>query len=221
MVSPALNPVINNGTGKVYLYSGSTTDTGNLSALNAGFNNLYLAGSGIAPNAQLSTAYSVGVTVAGSTSNTQVMFRDTTAPTYNLTLANLSKVYGTNDPTLTTSALQLAYTAAGGSTNITGTLGNNSYAMLASQAISGLDLSGASRSLTGTLAGEQMGTYAYTGIAGTSTSLNISQPNQWQASHNPEVRSKGQHTRQSFKFQMWYFCRVGDHFQFQLPRGTK
>ena len=176
LVSPALNPVINNGTGKVYLYSGSTTDTGNLSALNAGFNNLYLAGSGIAPNAQLSTAYSVGVTVAGSTSNTQVMFRDTTAPTYNLTLANLSKVYGTNDPTLTTSALQLAYTAAGGSTNITGTLGNNSYAMLASQAISGLDLSGASRSLTGTLAGEQMGTYAYTGIAGTSTSLNISQP---------------------------------------------
>jgi hypothetical protein len=176
--SPALNPVINNGTGKVYLYSGSTTATGNLSVLNAGFNNLYLAGSGIAPNAQLNTPYSVGGTVTGSTSNTQVMFRDATAPTYNLTLANLSKVYGTSDPTLTTSALQSAYTAAGGSTNITGMLGNNSYAMLASQAIASLSVSSATRAQVGTSAGEIVNPTGsgntYSGIAG--ASLNISQP---------------------------------------------
>ena len=74
--SSALNPVINSGTGKVYLYSGSTTATGNLSVLNAGFNNLYFAGSGVAPNAQLNTAYSVGRSVSGSTSNMQIMFRE-------------------------------------------------------------------------------------------------------------------------------------------------
>ncbi|WP_161485633.1 hypothetical protein, partial [Polynucleobacter sp. MWH-Tro8-2-5-gr] len=74
--SSALNPVINSGTGKVYLYSGSTTATGNLSVLNAGFNNLYFAGYGVAPNAQLNTAYSVGRSVSGSTSNMQIMFRE-------------------------------------------------------------------------------------------------------------------------------------------------
>ncbi|MDH6302530.1 hypothetical protein M2128_001454, partial [Polynucleobacter sphagniphilus] len=103
--SSALNPVINSGTGKVYLYSGSTTATGNLSVLNAGFNNLYFAGSGVAPNAQLNTAYSVGRSVSGSTSNMQIMFREVATTPAPLPLPpNVNPVSPVDVPSSTQSA---------------------------------------------------------------------------------------------------------------------
>ncbi|MDH6242125.1 filamentous hemagglutinin family protein [Polynucleobacter sphagniphilus] len=169
------SPVTLGSGDNLYVYSGSESATGSLSILNSSFSTLNLANSGLSVNALNYTAYGTSAnpnTISGG-GTAQVMFRDITAPTYNLTLANLSKVYGASDPTLTTSALQSAYTAAGGSTNITGNVGGgaNTFAELASTAISGLNLSGAARSGYGTLAGEQVGTYAYSGITGTNLSI--------------------------------------------------
>ena len=153
------------------IYSGSATNTGNLSNLNGGLSNLYLAGSGYTPNAQLSTAYGSGGNTISGGSNTQVLFRDATTPTFNLTLNSLTKTYGAVDPSLTTASLLDAY--SGSSTlTYTPTGGNNTFTMSATTAINNLTgLTGATRT-----AGENVNggaPYYYSGVSGTAENVNL------------------------------------------------
>ena len=165
------------GSDNLYVFSGSETGTGNLSYLNSGFNTLSLAGSGLTVNAQNNTAYSLGYAITGSSAKTQVFFRDNTtaAPSFNLTLANLSKVYGSADPGINSSSFLTAYNAASGATTLTSAVGSNTYAMSATTAINGLSFTSATRANYGTLAGEQVSTYAYSGISGTAENVTLTQ----------------------------------------------
>ncbi|MFZ6693180.1 filamentous hemagglutinin N-terminal domain-containing protein, partial [Undibacterium sp. SXout20W] len=146
------NTVTNTGAGNLYLYTGSAANTGNLSNLNSGYSTLWLSGGSL--NAAFNTAYGSGNTIPGG-SSTQVMFRDATAPTFNLALAGISKVYGQSDPSLNT-ALQTAYTAAADPTTLSTTSGSNTFGVTAATLIS---------NLSGTrVAGENVNAspYAYT-----------------------------------------------------------
>lgn len=154
--------------GKTYIYTGQASGTGQLGHLSSAFNSLYYQGSSHTLNAQFNTAYSS--TIAGG-ANAQVLFRDTTAPSFSLSLNNISKTYGDADPTLAArnTALLSAYTGpATLTTSVNGAnSGSNTFAVSAADVINGL-------TGTGRTAGVNVGTYAYTDVSGSAFNTTLS-----------------------------------------------
>jgi hypothetical protein len=85
------NDIRQNNGGTTYVYSGEASTTGQLSDLSAAFNQLVYQGSGLSQNSRFNTAFG-GNTIAGASA--QVLFRETTAPSFTLALNNISKTYG-------------------------------------------------------------------------------------------------------------------------------
>lgn len=140
------NTITQASTGKTYIYTGSASNTGklsNLDTLHANFDTLYYEGTSHALNTAFNTAYNS--TIAGG-SDWQVLFRDTTVPSFTLTLpsAQVHKTYGQSDPTLADvrNAIQTAYTTANSATTLTtavaGVGGSNTFGLTAADAIAAL-----------------------------------------------------------------------------------
>jgi filamentous hemagglutinin family protein len=162
---------ISNTNGDTYIYTGTASDSGQLSYLTNDFASLYYQGSSHTRNAQFNTAYNG--TIAGGASS-QVLFRDPTAnaPTFTLTLNDISKTYGDADPAnqaALNAALLAAYTGASSlsSTVSAANSGTNTFAVTAADVIS--NLSGTSRT-----AGSNVGSYAYTNLSGSSYNTSLS-----------------------------------------------
>jgi hypothetical protein len=121
----------------------ATGDLGNLSTPNTNFDTLYYEGSSHAHNSAFNRLF--GNTIVGG-ANAQVLFRETSAPSFALSLpsAQLSKIYGQTDPTLADirAAVQTAYTANNGATTLTtdvaGVGGSNTFGLDATDAIAAL-----------------------------------------------------------------------------------
>ncbi len=169
------NNIIQNSSGKTYIYTGQASGTGVLSYLDSSFNSLYYQGTSYTLNAAFNQAYSS--TIAGG-ANAKVMFREAILPNFSLTLpaVTLAKTYGTTDPTDATilAALQTAYSAASGvatlSNIVTGVGGNNTFSLSAAEAIN---------SLSGNRAvGNNASTtpYAYTLTSSLNTTVTGTQP---------------------------------------------
>jgi filamentous hemagglutinin family protein len=162
------NTITQNGTGKTYIYTGQTNGTGQLSHLSSGFNQLFYQGTSHTLNAQFNTAYSD--TITGGP-DTQVLFRSATAPTFSLSLNNISKTYGDADPTLAArnTALLNAYTGpATLTTAVAGAnSGSNTFAVSSAEVIN---------ALTGTarVGNNNVGTDLYTDVSGSAFNTTLS-----------------------------------------------
>jgi len=107
------NTITQSSTGKTYIYTGSAAATGALGNLSTNYTSLYYNGSSHTLNAAFNSAYNSTITSGASN---QVLFRETSTPSFTLDLvsATVHKTYGQTDPTLASviSAEQTAYTAA-------------------------------------------------------------------------------------------------------------
>ena len=93
------NSITNSGTGKIYVYSGSTSATGDLTLLSASLSTLDLeaglAGAGSQQTAQTNVAYNgASLGIAGSTASVQALFRGKVAFSDTLAGVTLTKTYG-------------------------------------------------------------------------------------------------------------------------------
>ena len=184
------NSIAMNNGGKLFLYSGSLLNTGKLSDLNAGYNNLFYTGTGNALNTAFNQGYGdqIDAGQGSSSSTTQILFREALSttpgaanqPSFTLTLADLSKTYGDADPTnqaAFNTAMQAAYSAsyaanpANSPVLLTTKVGNNTFALAASEAIS--SLTGMTREIGEDVKANGAG-YAYNGVAVADSSLNTS-----------------------------------------------
>jgi len=137
------NTITQSSTGKTYIYTGAAANTGVLSNLSADFASLYYNGSSHLLNASFNSAYNSTITGGD---DSQVLFRETTTPTFTLDLAttSLSKTYGQADPTLAAvkTAIQTAYSAASKpaqiDNSVAGVGGNNVFSLTAADAIAAL-----------------------------------------------------------------------------------
>jgi hypothetical protein len=160
--------VTQSSTGKTYVYSGSAASTGLLSNIDASLANLYFEGASHTLNAGFNAAYN---TTLGSGAGVQVLFRESTLPTFNWNLSgvSLAKTYGQADPDVM-AAIQTAFAGVALTRSITvAGGGSNTFSVAASDVLA---------TLTGSrAAGENASTtpYAYTLSAGLSTTL-IGQP---------------------------------------------
>jgi hypothetical protein len=166
------NDIRQNNGGTTYVYSGEASTTGQLSDLSAAFNQLVYQGSGLSQNSRFNTAFG-GNTIAGASA--QVLFRETTAPSFTLALNNISKTYGDADPALADRNTALLNAYIGPSTLTTAVSGanggSNTFAVAAADVINGL--TGTSRA-----AGSNMGSYAYTNVSASAFNTTLSaQPN--------------------------------------------
>jgi len=149
--------------GKTYVYSGAPASTGVLSNLTTGFSSLYYEGTGSPINAAFNQAY--GASVAGGAS-TQVLFREASAPTFNLDLSTFStsKTYGQADPNVL-AAIQASFAGTNLTRVIAGVGGNNTFAVSANEflaTLTGIRAAGENASLT---------PYAYSLSAGLNTTI--------------------------------------------------
>jgi filamentous hemagglutinin family protein len=129
VLTVAGNSVTQASTGKTYVYSGAAASTGLLSRISASLANLYYEGGSHAWNAAFNQAY--GASIAGG-ENTQVLFRESTAPSFNLNLGAiaLSKTYGQADPDVF-AAVQAAYAGTTLTKEVAGPGGGNTFAVAA------------------------------------------------------------------------------------------
>ena len=146
VLTVAGNTITQNSTGNTRIYTGSSAASGLLSNLDNAFTNLYFSSTSNPLNTKLNTVY--GTSLVGSNVNTvsQVMFRENITPTFVLTLptVNVTKVYGTDDPTIGALRLaaQTAYTNAGKPSILTSVYGANSFSLAASEVLSSFTLVG-------------------------------------------------------------------------------
>ncbi|PUE55264.1 two-partner secretion domain-containing protein [Limnohabitans parvus] len=155
------NSVTQASTGKTYVYSGAAASTGLLSRISASLTSLYYEGGSHTRNAAFNQAY--GASIAGG-ENTQVLFRESTAPSFDLNLGAiaLSKTYGQADPDVL-AAVQAAYAGTTLTKVVAGPGGSNTFAVAADDVlptITGTRLGGHNASVT---------PYAYAMTAGLNT----------------------------------------------------
>ena len=153
----------NAAPGKTYVYSGAPASTGVLSNLTAGFSSLYYEGTSSPINSAFNQAY--GATVTGGAS-AQVLFREASAPTFNLDLStySTSKTYGQADPNVL-GAIQTALTGTNLTRMVAGVGGNNTFVVSANEflaTLAGARAAGENASVT---------PYAYSLSAGLNTTL--------------------------------------------------
>ncbi|WP_201721784.1 autotransporter-associated beta strand repeat-containing protein, partial [Polynucleobacter sp. MWH-Tro8-2-5-gr] len=162
------SPVTLGSGDKLYVYSGSESATGSLSILNSSFSTLNLANSGLSVNALNNTAYGTSAnpnTISGG-GTAQAIFRDATAPTYSLTLNNISQVYNGAAGPSGAALISALSNANSGLANLTASVGNNTFAMSAQTAIGNLNVASASVN-SGNVLNVTGGTlYTYSGISG-------------------------------------------------------
>jgi hypothetical protein len=182
VLTVAGNSIIQNSTGKTYIYSGATDSTGSLNVLTNNFDELYFGGTSHAVNTGFNTAYDgspvndLTAPVGGSVSGgAQAFFRSNTKPNFAITLADIHKTYGGADPanqTALNAALLSAYASASGASKLTSTVtsaaGSNTFAVTAADVIN--TLSGG----TARAAGTNVGSYAFTSLSGASTNTTLS-----------------------------------------------
>jgi hypothetical protein len=138
------NSITQHSTGTTYIYSGQTSDTGQLNHLSSDFDNLYYQGTSRALNTQFNTAYDGTpsndlVAPAGGSvdDDAQVFFRSNTRPGFSITLNDVSKTYGDTDPD--NAALNTLLGAAyAGPTQLNSNVNGNQFAVMAADVIQGL-----------------------------------------------------------------------------------
>ena len=158
------NSITESGSGKTYIYTGSPSTTGTLSALSSDFSDLYYQGTSHTINTGFNKAFDnlhsddLMPPTGGSLSNAQVLFRSATAPSFTMVLNDLIKHYGDSEPTLVS-----AYT---GGSSLNTTVGNNTFKVSAAEVLA--NLTGTTRQ-----SGDSAGTYYYSNLsaAGYNTTL--------------------------------------------------
>jgi filamentous hemagglutinin family protein len=166
------NTITQNSTGRTFIYTGQASGTGQLSHLSDAFTQLVYQGSSLPLNAKFNTTLG-GSTIDGATA--QVLFRETAAPSFTMTLNDISKTYGDADPTLAArnTALLNAYNVSSTlpstlTTSVDGAnSGSNTFAVKAADVINGL--TGTNRA-----AGSNVGSYAYTDISASAFNTTLS-----------------------------------------------
>ena len=149
--------------GTLYVYSGNANGTGDLSLINANTSNLITAGPG--SNTQFNSVY--GNTISGGSANAQVLFRDVANSPFTLTVNNVTKTAGSNDPALTIASISdvngLLLTEVSGIVKTK--VGNNTFSANTGALLGALNLVRQS--------GESAGTYSYQSNGGASNGVRL------------------------------------------------